>query len=913
MLVADVTPARRPPSLVATKVLPPRLPAGLVDRPRLVELAETAESKRLTVIQAPAGFGKTSLARLWLDCLRTRGALAGWLSLDVGDDEPARFFHYFAQALQQACGDIGIAAGLSADASLLPPDAIVSTLINELVDVDDELYLFIDDYHLIGSPAIHAGVAYFIDHAPSQVHVVICTRTEPPLPLARLRAHNELMEIDAAELRFSFDETQSFVRRECPGTLADATVKSLFVSTEGWAAALRIAASVLKRGGAPGHDGAARIPSGASRPFAAYLEGMLERLPADLVDFMLRTSVLDRLSAPLCEAVTGVATSRPMLDTIVARQLLLQPLDQDGEWFRYHPLMAEYLRQRLATQCPDAIPDLHRRASRWYASQALWTDAVTHALAAGARDEAVALMAHCAMTLVMRGDLLTLLGWQRQFPADLMQGQVRVSLAIAWGMALAMRFDDALAMLDAIERTPGAGVDPADIRHECQAVRSVIAALQDDPRRAFALAQPCLDRPSTDTWTTNVVSNVVRFGHWKAGNLEALYATPWIPQSGDDRRLVFASVYRLSLLGHAEMQQMHFELAERYFSEAMQLGTRHCGPQSISVAICAPMLGQIRYEQGRLDEARALVIDLMPVIDVAVLLDSLLTAYKLLIRIAIARAEFPHAYALLDRAQALAHARGWPRLTAAVLVERTRLHIAEGRLTEAAACVMQFDRLAGGDRGAQVDTSLEIDTYRALVTACVATARNDLQGAVAALDDGLRCASLRHSDYLALRLKTVLALVQLRGGERAAALDTFAEVLEVAEPAGIYRSIVDQGPEIGELLQAMRDQARASSQTRDRLAYIERLLDGCRAQYQQDAQPARAAQRDMLSVRERDIVELIAHGQSNKEIARTLGIAPETVKSHIKSLFMKLEVDKRARAVAVAQSLGLLGTRRLDS
>ncbi|NTZ83898.1 LuxR family transcriptional regulator [Burkholderia metallica] len=913
MLVADATLAKRPPPLLlATKVLPPRLPADLIDRPRLVELAEQAESKRLTVIQAPAGFGKTSLARLWLDRLHAHGALTGWLSLDSGDDEPARFFHYFTQALQQACGDIGIAAAcLSADASLVPPDAIVSTLINELVDVDDELYLFIDDYHLIGMPTIHAGVAYFIEHAPSQVHVVICTRTEPALPLGRLRAHNELMEIDAAELRFSFDETQSFVRRECPDILVDSTVKSLFVSTEGWAAALRIAASVLKRGGAPGNDTAC-MPSGASRPFAAYLEGMLERLPADLVDFMLRTSVLDRLSAPLCEAVTGVATSRRMLDTIVARQLLLQPLDQDSQWFRYHPLMAEYLRQRLSAQCGDAVAALHRRASHWYAQQSLWTDAVTHALAAGARDEAVALMAHCAMTLVMRGDLLTLLGWQRQFPADLMKGQVRVSLAIAWGMALAMRFDDALAMLDTIERTPDADRD--DIRHECQAIRSVVAALRDDPRRAFALAQPCLDRASDDTWTTNVVSNVVRFGHWKAGNLEALYATPWIPHSGDDdRRNVFASVYRLSLLGHAELQQMHFDLAERYFSEAIQLGNRHGGPQSISVAICAPMLGQIRYEQGRLDEAHALVIDLMPVIDVAVLLDSVLIAYKLLIRIAASVADYRYAHALLDRAQALAHARGWPRLTAAALVERTRLHIAEGRLTEAAACVMQLDRLADGDGVAPADASLEIDTYRALATACVAMARNDLQRAVDALNDGLRCASLRHSDYLALRLKTVLALVRLRGGERTSAIDTFRDVLEIAAPAGIYRSIVDQGPEIGQLLQAVRDQTRASTQTKDLLAYIERLLDGCRAQYRPGTQPARAAGRDMLSVRERDIVELIARGQSNKEIARTLGIAPETVKSHIKSLFVKLDVDKRARAVAVAQSLGLLGTQGLDS
>ena len=188
--------------------------------------------------------------------------------------------------------------------------------------------------------------------------------------------------------------------------------------------------------------------------------------------------------------------------------------------------------------------------------------------------------------------------------------------------------------------------------------------------RALAIAQPCLDRPSTDSWTTNVVSNVVRFGHWKAGNLQALYATPWIPYSiEEDQRNVFASVYRLCLLGHAEMQQMHFALAERYFTESMQLAERHAGPKSISAALCAPMIAQIWYEQGRLDEAEALLVDLMPVIDLAVLLDSTLIAYRVLVRIAIARSDAERAYALLDQAQTLGYARRWDRMIAGVLVE----------------------------------------------------------------------------------------------------------------------------------------------------------------------------------------------------------------------------------------------------
>ncbi|MFL9872124.1 LuxR C-terminal-related transcriptional regulator [Paraburkholderia megapolitana] len=906
MHVIEATPPKRPPLFLATKVFPPRLPPGLIDRPRLLSLAGKAEYKRLTVIKAPAGFGKTSLALMWLNELNAGGAFVAWLSLDTEDDEPARFFHHLAQALRNVCASVGPSAvSLTTEASLVPAHLVVSTLVNELVEVDDEVYLFIDDYHVITLPAIHDAMSYFIANVSSNVHVVICTRADPPLPLANLRARNELLEIDASTLRFNIDETRSFVEHECPGELRPASVKSLFASTEGWAAALRISASVLARGEGK-TDWGASAPSGASRPFAAYLEEMLKRLPADMVEFMLCTSILDRLSASLCEAVTGIATERDMLETISARQLLLEPIDVEGHWFRYHHLMGEYLRQRLETQQRGKVAVLHRRASEWYAKEALWTDAVKHSIAAGDTEDAVALMSHCAMALVTKGDLLTLLGWQRQFPAHLMRGQVKIKLAIAWGMALAMRFDEARAMLDEIEHDAGSHSGDAldNIHWECQAIRSVAIALQDDAPRALAIAQTCLERPSTDSWTTNVVSNVVRFGHWKAGNLQALYATPWIPYSiEEDQRNVFASVYRLCLLGHAEMQQMHFALAERYFTESMQLAERHTGPKSISVALCAPMIAQIWYEQGRLDEAEALLLDLMPVIDLAVLLDSTLIAYRVLIRIAIARADTERAYTLLDQAQILAYARGWDRMIAGVLVERARLYLDEGRMTEASACIVQMNQLVRSHSNAGQAVSPEIETYRAIAMAWVSMARNDTGEALASLEAALQSVEDRHGDYLALRLRTVLALVWLRSNEPTRAVEIFREVLSAN--SDIYRSIIDQGPEIGPLLRAVRDDTRSTPQTKESTAYIDRLLDGWRALYE-PAVPRRDMEREPLSARERGIVELIAQGQSNKEIARTLGIAPETVKTHVKNIFVKLDVDKRAHAVSRAQTLGLV-------
>ncbi|MBK5120489.1 tetratricopeptide repeat protein [Burkholderia sp. R-69980] len=909
MHVTEATISNKPLLFLATKVVPPRLPTGLIDRPRLASLAAQTEKKRLTVIKAPAGFGKTSLALGWLSALATNSARVAWLALDADDDEPARYFNHLAHALRQACGNVGASViGLTAEASFVPANALASTLINELVDVDEEVYLFIDDYHLISEAPIHEAMSLFIANAPSQVHVVLCTRTDPPLPTAKLRARNELLEIDASTLRFDFDETRRFVEHECPGKLGTTDVKSLFATTEGWAAALRISASVLARDDRP-QGWRASAPTGASRPLADYLEDILQSLPAGMFEFMLRTAILDRLSAPLCEALTGEKQSQITLDAIVARQLLLEPLDLEGHWFRYHPLMAEYLRRRLNDRYPDEITELHRRAWQWYAAEHQWTDAVRHAIAAGATDDAIRLMEHCAKSLLKSGDLLTLVGWQRQFPADLMRAQITVTLAIVWGTVLAMRFDDTLSMLDSIEHDAAdKAVDADYVRWECAAIRSALAALQDDPQRALPLAQQYLARPSRDAWTTNAISNVARFCHWKAGNLEALHAIPWIPDPvEEDQRSVFSTVYRLCLLGHVEMQQLRFPLAERRFNEAMALAEHHSGPHSIAAALCAPMIAQLRYEQGRLDEAEALLVELMPVIELAVFLDSVLISYRILIRIAVARSNFAHAYALLDSGQALGQARRWNRLIAAALAERTRLNLAEGRLAEAGACVAQLRQLATSDAGSAGPVSPEIENYRDLGAACLAIRRQQTQEAVEILNGALARLEHLHGTYLALRLRTLLALAWLNAGERDRALTIFHEVATVAAPAGVCQSIVDQGPEIGPLLKLARESVGATTaKTQEIVTWLDRLLDSWRAQHEPNSQPRREVERDRLSSRERGIVELIAKGQSNKEIARTLGITPETVKSHVKSIFTKLEVDKRAQAVSRAQALGLV-------
>ena len=269
--------------------------------------------------------------------------------------------------------------------------------------------------------------------------------------------------------------------------------------TEGWPAALRILASTSARMNEDFGEYLRKL-SGTLRPIGAYLEELLDGLPRDIVQFMLRTAILDRLCAPLCEAVTGAKASQELLGSIEKRQLLLTPLDQEGRWFRYHPLLAEYLGQRLESELGNEIPGLHQRASLWYASQELWTDAVQHAIAAGDSVRALSWIKNCAMALVKRGDLFTLLGWQRLFPPGLLRGQPEVGLAIAWGLALAVRCDEALELVGELERDVDASHSPMRaFQCECEAIRSVALALKDDSEPALSIAQDCLGR-TADPW-----------------------------------------------------------------------------------------------------------------------------------------------------------------------------------------------------------------------------------------------------------------------------------------------------------------------------------------------------------------------------------------------------------------------------
>jgi LuxR family transcriptional regulator, maltose regulon positive regulatory protein len=898
---------------LATKLVPPRY-QGLIARPRLLAAASQLAGKRLAVIKAPAGFGKSSLVAAWLEDLQKSGNTVAWLTLDPNDDEPATFIFYLCHALQRARDEVGQAAiDLIQERSLIDPRTILSTLINDLADVDDEVFLVLEDYHWISNQEIHEALAFFLRHAPSNCHVILTTRTEPALPLASLRAQNLLLEIDAAALRFDLDEIQEFVEAGGLTTLSPSELKLLRDKMDGWPAALRIVTSTSVQ---LNLDFAqyVRDLSGVQRSIGAYLGELLDGFPRDMVQFMLRTAILDRLCVPLCEDVAGANSDQEWLRSIEQRQLLLTPLDNEGHWFRYHPLLAEYLSQRLESELGNEIPGLHQRASLWYASKEMWADAVQHAFAAGDAVRALGWIKNCAMSLVKQGDLFTLLGWQRLFPSGLVRGQPEVGLAVAWGLALAIRYDETLERLNEIERDIDADQtqDGDAFRSECDAIRSVALALKDDSEPALAIAQNCLSR-SVDPWSANVASNVVRLGNLKRGNLKAFYATPWIPYSlEEDKRNLFASVYYRCIQGLAEVQQLRVAPAERYYIYALRLAEQHVGPNSVAAALPVSLLARIRYEQGRLDEAESMLIDRIPLINAGTMLDCVLSAYTVMVRIAVHRMNLESAHVLLERAENLGNSRGWARLSAGALLERTRLSLREGRIAEGVEHLSRLESLAAKYPAPTNCAWSDIHRYAALGRAYTASAQRRFDDAISILSALQRDLEIVQDHHFALRVEMLVATMKFRAGQEAEAIGSFGHIMAVFAKAGFYQTILDEGADVGPLLLAFQESSVRTSSSPELQAFVSNLVAAWKSRYQteegQQSQPTPMA--GALSRREGDILKLIAEGLSNKEIARDLAITPETVKSHVKRIFTKLNVERRAQAVSRAQTLGLADTHR---
>ena len=518
--------------LLATKLHVPRPQPGVVPRPRLAQQLDEGLGRGLVLVCAPAGYGKTVLLADWA---QHGPQLAAWLSLDAGDNDPARFWRHAIAALDRVRPGIGERV-----APLLGPpapqsfDGLVTALINELAEPGaDDVRLVLDDYHTIGAQPVHTSLEFLLEHRPPGLELVLASRSDPPLSLARLRARGQLTELRAADLRFTAGEAAALLQQVASGqVLPDAVVTALASRTEGWPAGLQLAALSLR--GQPDVDGFVAAFTGSHRYVLDYLaEEVLERQPAELRTFLLETSVLERLSGSLCDAVTGRPGSQALLEQIERDGLFLVPLDEVRSWWRYHHLFADLLRARLEHE-PGQAAELHRRAAAWYEEHGLPDDAIRHATAAGEMLWAARLIErHFDTVYSLRGEGATIQRWLSALPHDLIWSRSRLLLTQAQVAATGGRLDEVEPLLEAAERAAGGGLEEAfeptvgradsllvNIPAHIALHRSYLAQLRGDAEGTAAFARQALGELHQGEWMLNsTIQGFLAVAEWLRGRL----------------------------------------------------------------------------------------------------------------------------------------------------------------------------------------------------------------------------------------------------------------------------------------------------------------------------------------------------------------------------------------------------------
>ena len=461
-------------SLLATKFHVPRLRRGVVARPRLSErLSRGAESK-LTLISAPAGFGKTTLLAAWLAAAPAGRQSVAWLSLDGADNHPVSFWTYLITALQTVAPGIG-ASALSLLQEPQPPaiETVLASLLNELNALSTDIVLVLDDEHLVDARDIHGGMAFFLEHLPPRIHLVIATRADPALPLARLRGRGELVEIRAADLRFTPDEAAAYLNEVMGLDLAARDIAALEGRTEGWIAALQLAALSMQ-----GRDDIAGFIAGFAgddRYIVDYLvEEVLQRQPERVRSFLLQTSILSRLNGSLCDAVTAQDDGKAMLEALERGNLFLVPLDDRRRWYRYHQLFADVLRAHLLDEQPDRVPALHRRASEWYEHNGERSEAIRHALAGADFERAASLMERAVPAMRQSRQEATMLAWLETLPEEVIQARPVLSAHYAGTLLSNGRLEGVEARLRDAERWLDPTAGGGDVRPNDPSTRMVV-------------------------------------------------------------------------------------------------------------------------------------------------------------------------------------------------------------------------------------------------------------------------------------------------------------------------------------------------------------------------------------------------------------------------------------------------------
>ena len=877
--------------ILATKLYIPPLRPNVVIRPRLLEQLNEGLHRKLILISAPAGFGKTTLVSEWLAGSERPAA---WLSLDEGENDPTRFLTYLVAALQTIAATIGEGvSGVLQSPQPPPTESILTALLNEITAIPDNFVLILDDYHVIDAKAIDHALTFLVEHLPPQMHLVIATREDPQLPLARLRAGGHLTEVRAVDLRFTDFEAAEFLNQAMGLTLSAEDVSALESRTEGWIAGLQLAALSLQ--GQKDTAGFIRTFTGSHHFVLDYLvEEVLGQQPESLQTFLLRTSILDRMTGPLCDAVLldPSGSGQETLEYLEHANLFLVPLDNERRWYRYHQLFADLLRQRLhqrsTSSTGDEVEDvneLHIRASVWYEDHELEIEAFQHAAAANDVARAERLIEGEGMPLHFRGAGASVLNWLESLPRIALDTRPSLWVTYASTLLFGGQHTAVEQKLQAAEAAmPRTELDDKtrDLVGRIASMRATLAVIQHDgetiitqSRRALEYLRP--DNLPVRTATTWTLGYAYQLQGDRAAASQAYTEVISIGKSFGDSIYTLAATINLGQLQEADNQ---LYLAAESYRRSLQLAGDP--PQRMA---CEAHLGLARicYEWNDLEAALAHGQQSAQLAR-QITVDTLAAYGVFVARLKLAQGDVSGAAAALDEAEAYVRRYSFVFRMPDVAAAQVLLLLHQGHLA-AAAHLAQTHELP-------------------LSQARVYLAQGDTSAALARLLPWRRQVEAKGWADERLKVMVLQAVALQAQGKQDQAVHLLCDALALAEPGGFIRLFVDEGPPMANLL----SEAAALGMMPD---YTGKLLAVVEAEAQKreitsslpvPAQPLI----EPLSPRELEVLHLMAAGLSNQEMCERLFLALSTVKGHNRTIFGKLQVQRRTEAVARARALGLL-------
>ncbi len=926
--------------ILATKlyISPPR--SKIVLRPRLIERLNEGMHCKLTLISAPAGFGKTTLVSEWV---ASCGQPVAWLSLDEGDNDPASILTYLVAALQTIMANIGKGVLAILQSPQPPPiESILTALLNEITTISDSFLLVLDDYHVIDAKPVDNVITFLLEHLPPQMHLVIATREDPHLPLARLRARGQLTELRAADLRFTPSEAAEFLNQQMGLNLSAEDVAALETRTEGWIAGLQLAAISMR-----GHQDTTNFIqsfTGSHHFVLDYLiEEVLGQQSESIQTFLLRTSILDRLCGPLCDSVLGSpsASGQETLEYLERANLFIVPLDDERRWYRYHHLFADVLRMHLMAEQPDKVSTLHRRASEWYEHNGSTDNAIRHALAAEDFARAADLVELIMSAMTRNQQYATLRGWLKAIPDELVRlrpvlstGYAKVCIFFGEFGGVEPRLRDAEGWLDttadrqARPESPAAGmvvVDEEEFRRlpvMIALIRAAQALGRGDMPETVKYARRVLDlAPEDDHLMLGGAASQLGLAAWASGDIDT--AQRMTAEGMANLRLggyISPAIGGSIVLADIQIAQGCLHEAMTTYERALQWATEPGAPVLQGAADMYVGMSALQREHNDLKTAMQHLLTSQALGELAGLQQNPYRWCAAMARIREAQGDLDEALDLLDQAEYLYDANFSPNVRP-LATRKTRVWVAQGRLGEALGWAHE--------QGLSVENEISyLREFDHITLARVLLARylsdhsdGSISEVMGLLERLLKAAEERGGKGSSIEILVLQAIAYHAQGDLPAALLPLQLALALAGPEGYVRIFLDEGSSMLQLL-------REASARKIMPDYTDKLLAAFEAEKRKSEDkpdlppalpegprrsPRPAGERgdgepltEPLSQRELEVLRMFKTELSGPEIARELVIALSTVRTHTKSIYSKLNVNNRRAAVKRAAELNLI-------